>query len=1025
MRNGIFLVALMLVSSHLVASETAQSADPSAGPATIFEAGIDGSVIFNSAGETGNVPAAQTFRFFQADLSGQALEEAMVPDEDSQPEGGSPSLAEIAFLSGHYFDPGNQGDGFDFFVVDRGNNPPGIVVWFYGYDLGGNRLWLISDLIIPSDASGFTNQPMFRSTGSGFSGAGNYQPLEWGRLDFASTGCGTAVFTLTPNGQAPRVTNAVQLIDIPGPGCVRESPRAFETIAGLSGNWFRPGEPGDGFNVHVANSGLVIFFYGYNGLGNPLWLLSEVPYFGPILPGLELTFNLKTGSGGSFYNASSASTNVWGTMTLLFKDCTTAEARLNGTDGTKQVSVVQLAQAAESLCASPGTVELSQPMVTFDSLGEIRVVEAEVFNAQGGLSTSSALSIEIQDENIASINSSNNGLVELESETNSISATRATFFDPITNSVEEAEIQVVDFQPNAFVIPVDDVISGNTPLAGQIGEVVLERSPVADALQPQHYIWVEDGLYGRVDSLQLESDRVRIQLLGVKLIEVLANLALEGGGTTSSAQMAGNMRINQVEKSTSTLQQTGTSEFSNLIQGATASCFINGDPISIGDYSWNVSVDQPGQALSRVYRIVNGVPSSDSRVEGRLRLTGEFDIDLPTSPPLRSTIDCEVANLTLQTPATPLWGQYSGGLIFPVDISVQFTIVSEPPDQLARFEWGIEPTFTYWFATQELEMGLDTGLTGSRVANFSPTAFASVPPESLINVTPSLNSRIGLYGDGPRTDFEQMNLIQADFGFPLDVSFDGPADMADRDFRGPEHLLSLEIFAQQDVDNASPLLDPLGFDVPSLPVDVLIPPSEIPLRGSPVLEIVDLGCGNLCGVGDPRQFAITLSRPGLVNFAMTGELDVYRLQELSEFGFTASLLGSTVFTGQTPDTLIFQVTPDSGGFWEIAPRFTSWDHGGVYGGPSVTFDVNDDSCALNVTVNGNGIVDSDPSGISCPDDCSEVYPFGTQVFMDASAGSGSAFESWDGCDATDGPFCLVVMECGRSVEANFMSLPAE
>ncbi len=69
--------------------------------------------------------------------------------------------------------------------------------------------------------------------------------------------------------------------------------------------------------------------------------------------------------------------------------------------------------------------------------------------------------------------------------------------------------------------------------------------------------------------------------------------------------------------------------------------------------------------------------------------------------------------------------------------------------------------------------------------------------------------------------------------------------------------------------------------------------------------------------------------------------------------------------------------------------------------------------------NGSGTVTSSPPGINCGATCSASYTSGTVVMLTASAGSGSTFGGWSGCDTVSGTSCTVTMSAARSVTATF------
>lgn len=75
---------------------------------------------------------------------------------------------------------------------------------------------------------------------------------------------------------------------------------------------------------------------------------------------------------------------------------------------------------------------------------------------------------------------------------------------------------------------------------------------------------------------------------------------------------------------------------------------------------------------------------------------------------------------------------------------------------------------------------------------------------------------------------------------------------------------------------------------------------------------------------------------------------------------------------------------------------------------------------LTLRVNGNGVVTSDPLGISCRPDCQEDYASGTRVELTATPNAGSAFAGWGGIpDCGDGN---VVMNVAKTCEADFVPL---
>lgn len=74
---------------------------------------------------------------------------------------------------------------------------------------------------------------------------------------------------------------------------------------------------------------------------------------------------------------------------------------------------------------------------------------------------------------------------------------------------------------------------------------------------------------------------------------------------------------------------------------------------------------------------------------------------------------------------------------------------------------------------------------------------------------------------------------------------------------------------------------------------------------------------------------------------------------------------------------------------------------------------------LEVAVEGNGEVLSDPEGIECGSDCTAAFPFGTMVQLRVRPSNGADFVGWSGaCTGTDDT-CLVEMTEANEVSARF------
>ena len=74
---------------------------------------------------------------------------------------------------------------------------------------------------------------------------------------------------------------------------------------------------------------------------------------------------------------------------------------------------------------------------------------------------------------------------------------------------------------------------------------------------------------------------------------------------------------------------------------------------------------------------------------------------------------------------------------------------------------------------------------------------------------------------------------------------------------------------------------------------------------------------------------------------------------------------------------------------------------------------------VSLAGSGDGLVNSDPTGIDCGTDCSESYTDGTVVTLTATANTGSSFAGWSGvCTNTSGD-CVVTMTEAQTATATF------
>jgi hypothetical protein len=132
--------------------------------------------------------------------------------------------------------------------------------------------------------------------------------------------------------------------------------------------------------------------------------------------------------------------------------------------------------------------------------------------------------------------------------------------------------------------------------------------------------------------------------------------------------------------------------------------------------------------------------------------------------------------------------------------------------------------------------------------------------------------------------------------------------------------------------------------------------------------------------------------------------------------------GSTTSFTVTPD-VSFHVDSVTGcGGSLVGDMYTT---GPITGDCTVAASFAINTYALTVTLagKGEGLVTSEPPGISCNDVCTELFASGTVVTLTATPQSGSAFVGWSGACTGDVSPCAVTVDQEKNVSAEFHSFP--
>lgn len=109
--------------------------------------------------------------------------------------------------------------------------------------------------------------------------------------------------------------------------------------------------------------------------------------------------------------------------------------------------------------------------------------------------------------------------------------------------------------------------------------------------------------------------------------------------------------------------------------------------------------------------------------------------------------------------------------------------------------------------------------------------------------------------------------------------------------------------------------------------------------------------------------------------------------------------------------------------------FSGWSGGGCSGtgtcvvtlagaaSVTATFDLTTHSVQVALAGNGSGTVTG--PAISCPGDCSETYPYGTMVTLNATPAPGSTFSGWSGGGCVGSGTCVIDVVAAAAVTATF------
>ena len=259
----------------------------------------------------------------------------------SRPAPPLPTLANNAY-NGLWYDPGKSGEGYNIIT-----SPNGTVIFFYGSDENGNRLWLLSELVTGDFV---LNQPrsitMYESTGGDWESpipSGRGLSI-WGDLELTFSDCSTGT-ALLDGVDGNKLSNLTKLAAVPGTNC--SSGAREDNIR--SGLWYDQALTGEGFNFIVAPNGVVIFYYGFDADGERLWMHSDT--LTPVQSiGAEVDGTMNRAMQGTFNTPVAGVLQDWGTINVKVNTCNSITITMDTVSGLKVSQTVRLAQVVGLGC---------------------------------------------------------------------------------------------------------------------------------------------------------------------------------------------------------------------------------------------------------------------------------------------------------------------------------------------------------------------------------------------------------------------------------------------------------------------------------------------------------------------------------------------------------------------------------------------------------------------------------------------------------------------------------------------------
>jgi pimeloyl-ACP methyl ester carboxylesterase len=239
-------------------------------------------------------------------------------------------MAVDARVSGHWYDPSRDGEGWMIEVLDSHT----ALIYGFTYPASGedgDQSWLLGTGII--DADGIVVDELYGMRGGSFGDqldSADARFVPWGSARLVFTACGSARMRLRGARGEDRGERALTQLMAPGDFSCQSATAETEGLGALSGSWYDQARPGQGLVMQARNDGsAIVLFFGYGPTGEPVWLYGQ----GKIDADgrLELASLVRPrGTRFDIFDAMAVERIPWGGMTLDFASCDTVELRYRG-----------------------------------------------------------------------------------------------------------------------------------------------------------------------------------------------------------------------------------------------------------------------------------------------------------------------------------------------------------------------------------------------------------------------------------------------------------------------------------------------------------------------------------------------------------------------------------------------------------------------------------------------------------------------------------------------------------------------